>query len=145
MSALQQNAIFFLNYLCIMVWSILVFLHLFPENKTGHTQIKTLKLAHRSDKSTFLCPSSAFATRCVFQHWAKAWQERLRPRLPSAPHQKGQQPPAQPPCPPTGRSVPKGPTAERASLHIPCALVWCALLFHFTEAQHRVNTLLPQC
>lgn len=33
---------------------------------------KALKWVCQGEKSTFLCPSSAFATRCVFQHWARA-------------------------------------------------------------------------
>lgn len=39
-----------------MVWSILIFLHLFSENVLEHTQIKTLNLVRHSEKSTFLCP-----------------------------------------------------------------------------------------
>lgn len=73
----------------------------FLRKHTWYTQRKLLELIYHREKSTFLCPFSAFATRCVFQHWALASL-----------------------CPPaTAPSLPQRALTEKGPLEIPLALV----------------------
>lgn len=86
-----------------------------------HTWIqldKNPKLIYHSEKSTFLCPFSAFATRCVFQHWAGAQREHYGPQLPSAPR-------------PSSLTAPQGPDWESPSGNSLCFAVMCSAVSHY--------------